>query len=325
MSREDVFEAMLHWKLLRDAGVKIVTCQRGELDFSNLGGVITAIVDQYGAREESIKLAQRVASGQRLKAKQGQRIGGIVFGYDREMYDDAAKLVRRVSFRERFRKPPTWRSKLVPSDDHEAVAAVQWAFDAICQGHSIGYVIRGLNGRGLTTMFGKPFIHSTVVSMLKNPAYAGVLRVGTYSRGKFCSVAEDGLIVVENAHEPLVSLETFERVQQIVSFPQTCAWQKNRRGGGERPVTGDSGACGGTRGTTGRGGCGRGHRAGRLADGLRRRGAWAGERSASSGAESRGRRSAAVGGLEVQVDEVDGRSGGERGGVTSRRRRVGLA
>jgi site-specific DNA recombinase len=136
MSREDVFEAMLHWKLLRDAGVKIVTCQRGELDFSNLGGVITAIVDQYGAREESIKLAQRVASGQRLKAKQGQRIGGIVFGYDREMYDDAGKLVRRVSFRERFRKPPTWRSKLVPSDDHEAVAAVQWAFDAICQGHS---------------------------------------------------------------------------------------------------------------------------------------------------------------------------------------------
>ncbi len=37
MSREDVFDAMVHWKLLRDAGVKIVTCQRGELDFSNLG------------------------------------------------------------------------------------------------------------------------------------------------------------------------------------------------------------------------------------------------------------------------------------------------
>lgn len=41
--------------------------------------------------------------------------------------------------------------------------------------------------------------------------------------------------------------------------------KKSARRGGERPVTGDSGACGGTRGTTDRGGCGRGHRAGRLA------------------------------------------------------------
>ncbi|MHB0958064.1 MAG: hypothetical protein ACYC0X_11340 [Pirellulaceae bacterium] len=30
MSREDVFDAMVHWKQLRDAGVKIVTFQRGE-------------------------------------------------------------------------------------------------------------------------------------------------------------------------------------------------------------------------------------------------------------------------------------------------------
>ena len=46
MSREDIFDVMIHCRLLRDAGVRIVTCQRGELDFNNLGGVITAIVDQ---------------------------------------------------------------------------------------------------------------------------------------------------------------------------------------------------------------------------------------------------------------------------------------
>lgn len=76
MSREDVFDAMVHWKLLRDAGVKIVTCQRGELDFSNLGGVITAIVDQYGAREEAVRLADRSVSGKRLAISQGKKQGG---------------------------------------------------------------------------------------------------------------------------------------------------------------------------------------------------------------------------------------------------------
>jgi DNA invertase Pin-like site-specific DNA recombinase len=148
MSREDIFDAMLHWRLLRDAGVKIVTCQRGELDFSNLGGVITAIVDQYGAHEESVKLAQRVVSGQRLRASQGKRIGGMVFGYDREVLDETGEVVRRVHFRERFRKPRTWTTRLVPSADRDAVKAVRWAFDAIRRGHTIGYILREFNARG---------------------------------------------------------------------------------------------------------------------------------------------------------------------------------
>lgn len=38
MSREDIFDCMQHWRLFRDAGVAIVTCQRGELKFDNLGG-----------------------------------------------------------------------------------------------------------------------------------------------------------------------------------------------------------------------------------------------------------------------------------------------
>jgi hypothetical protein len=30
MSREDIFDAMQHWRLFRDAGVSIITCQRGD-------------------------------------------------------------------------------------------------------------------------------------------------------------------------------------------------------------------------------------------------------------------------------------------------------
>ncbi|MCA9161776.1 MAG: hypothetical protein KDA62_02310, partial [Planctomycetales bacterium] len=78
------------------------------LRFDDLGGIIAAIIDQHGAREESVILASRVASGQRLQVSQGKRIGGTVYGYDRELYDDQGNMVRRVSFREKFRKPDTW-------------------------------------------------------------------------------------------------------------------------------------------------------------------------------------------------------------------------
>ena len=45
--------------------MSIITCYHGELKFDYLGGVIIAIVDQYGAREESVRLADRVVIGKR--------------------------------------------------------------------------------------------------------------------------------------------------------------------------------------------------------------------------------------------------------------------
>ena len=147
MSREDIFDAMLHWRLLRDAGIKIVTCQRGELDFSNLGGVITAIVDQYGAHDESVKLADRVISGKRLAISNGHRQAGALSGYDREILDEAGRVVRRVPFRESSHKPATWSARFVVSSDEETVATIRYMFEAVGDGLSAGSIARELNRR----------------------------------------------------------------------------------------------------------------------------------------------------------------------------------
>lgn len=127
------------------------------MKFDNLGGVITAIVDQYGAREESLKLADRVVSGKRLAVSKGQKQGGALFGYDREILDEAGRVVRRVSCRELFRKPINWSSRLVPASDPQAVEAVRIMFESIGDGAAYGSVARDLNRRGFTTMFGKRF------------------------------------------------------------------------------------------------------------------------------------------------------------------------
>ena len=216
MSREDIFDAMLHWRRLRDAGVSIVTCQRGELDFENLGGMITAIVDQYGARQESIKLAERVVSGQRNRSLAGKRIGGITFGYDREILDESKEVVKVVHFRDRFRTPSSWESRLVTSADTKAVKAIQWAFDAACRGKSIGAIMREFNRRNLKTTYNKPFSHPAIRGILVNPTYAGRISAGRHSRGKFVKLNDGDLIVVEDAHEAIVPPEKFERVQQIL-------------------------------------------------------------------------------------------------------------
>ncbi|MBM4000562.1 MAG: recombinase family protein [Planctomycetes bacterium] len=216
MSREDIFDCMQHWRLFRDAGVAIVTCQRGELKFDNLGGVITAIVDQYGAREESLKLADRVVSGKRLAVSKGQKQGGALFGYDREILDEAGRVVRRVSCRELFRKPINWSSRLVLASDPQAVEAVRIMFESVGDGAAYGSVARDLNRRGFTTMFGKRFNASSVRRAVSNPAYAGKIVAGRKRRGKFRSLHDDGGVVCDDAHEPLVSREAFERAQRVI-------------------------------------------------------------------------------------------------------------
>jgi site-specific DNA recombinase len=216
MSREDIFDCMQHWRLFRDAGVSIITCQRGELKFDNLGGVITAIVDQYGAREESLKLADRVVSGKRLAVTRGQKQGGLPFGYDREVLDESGKLMRRVTCHETFAKPMNWSTRLVISSDHKAVEAVRFMFESIAGGASFGGVARELNRKGYTTMHGKRFNATAVRRTVSNPAYVGRIVAGQKRRGRFRSLVDEGGVAYENGHEPLVSLELFNRVQRVV-------------------------------------------------------------------------------------------------------------
>ncbi|MBA3315282.1 MAG: recombinase family protein [Planctomycetaceae bacterium] len=227
-SREDPFDAMLHWRLLRAAGVKLVACHGGELAFDNMGGLITAIVSQQGAHDESVKISARVVSGLRKKLDDGHRpFGRSVFALDRELYDESGELVRVVSFRDRFEKPRGWRHAFVPSAEAEAVDAIRWAFEATaCDGLSASEIARDFNRRGLKTATGGRFAAEAVRYILTNPAYVGSTRVfNKYNPGKFHRVADDGPLLFDETHVGFVDRATFDVVQALF----------DRRAGSVRP------------------------------------------------------------------------------------------
>jgi hypothetical protein len=116
---------------------------------------------------------------------------------DGDIDDDAVLYIvegQQLGYYERFKKPPTWKSKLVPTENKDVVDGIRCAFKAILRGESVGSVARELNRRKIKTAQGNSFTFSNTMCILKNPAYAGTLRVGHYGRGKFTRVAEDGLI-----------------------------------------------------------------------------------------------------------------------------------
>jgi hypothetical protein len=174
MSREDLFSVIPQWGAFKDAGITLVSCQRGVIDFSSMGGFLCAIIDQYSAHDESRKFADRTVTGKLNRVLRGDRVdGNRLFAFDRNIVDAAGNVLKRVSFRDKFVKSIDCQSVLVPSAETAAVNAVQWGFQHIATGGSLTSVVREFNRRGLKGTNGREFSISTVRTILTNPAYAG--------------------------------------------------------------------------------------------------------------------------------------------------------
>jgi DNA invertase Pin-like site-specific DNA recombinase len=234
LSREDVLDVMDHFRQLRKAGVSLVTCHRGKIDLDSLGGLLTAIVEQHGAREESLKLSSRVVSGMRQSVARGQKRGKAPFGYDNQCFDAQGRPVLRVSFREKFTRPKGWTAKLVPSSETRAVEAVRYMFEQVAAGNSRYEIAKELNRRRIPACRGGRWTSGDVYQVVTNVAYAGVVATGHRTHegyGKFNSLREEGGVRCEGAHEPLVSQELFDRARRLLTLPDRHRPRSSRQAG----------------------------------------------------------------------------------------------
>lgn len=213
-SREDVFDAMAHWKIIKDAGVSLVSVQRGEMRFDDLAGLLTALIGQHESRSESMRIAARTLSGRKRKIAGGTHCGSIPYGFDRVNMDESGNVVKRITCTEKFVRPTSWTAKLAPSSDPAIVDSVRFMFDSVIEGKSIHWICIELNKRKVKTAHSKQWSISTVRRILTNPVYIGVLRFGASKKGKFSTI--DEMIVIPDAHEPIISRQKFEQVGEIL-------------------------------------------------------------------------------------------------------------
>ncbi len=93
---------------------------------------------------------------------------------------------------------------LIP--DNDRAPHVSEAFNLFATGLYTKEQVRGrVNALGLRTLKGKPLASETLGRMLRNPRYAGLLTVNSWD------------IESQGDYEPLVSIETFQRVQDILA------------------------------------------------------------------------------------------------------------
>lgn len=198
---------------LRRAGVRLVTCAQGEIDWTSFAGRLVFNVQQEGKNQYLVDLSRNCVRGMVASAKNGKKHGATNYGYDRLMFDEKGRQMCRVHFRETFHKPSAWSSKLVPSSDTQAVNTVRWMFREIAyKGYSPQALADEMNRRKIPTPKGGSFWRRTVITlMLRNPIYVGTCVTGARVTGKFCNM--EGRIVVKNAHKAIVDRKLFGIVQ----------------------------------------------------------------------------------------------------------------
>ena len=91
--------------------------------------------------------------------------------------------------------------------DEKRAPLIRRAFDLMAKGrHKAADVLRMITEEGLTTAKGHPLTKQTFQAMLRNPLYAGWVRLPS----------DPDVEPIMGLHEPIVSQETFDRVQAIL-------------------------------------------------------------------------------------------------------------
>ena len=104
----------------------------------------------------------------------------------------------------------------------EEAEVVKKIYDLYLQGNGVRKIKRYLENNGIKTVTGKAeWSTSTIDRMLSNEKYIGqVLMQKTYTPDFLTGKQEKNkgeltMYLIENAHEPIIDRETFERVQEM--------------------------------------------------------------------------------------------------------------
>jgi site-specific DNA recombinase len=213
---------------LDEAGVTVDSVAEGELGWDEMSDILRMSIYQPTAHGESQKNSRRVLTGMANLARRRLLGGPPPYGY----------AVRYETVQEPGKPPKVVPVKYVP--DPRTAHVIPWLFDRYARGDAGTHELaQELNRRGVpapartSRRKGQPpspfWTHQAVLFILKNPKYTGCLTWNRHCRGKYHQLTNGKAvkpvrgrsgynpagdwIVTEDTHEPLVSRELFERVQ----------------------------------------------------------------------------------------------------------------
>ncbi|MBX3467161.1 MAG: recombinase family protein [Planctomycetes bacterium] len=258
---DDPLDGVLLERRITSTGWRLIYINGAQRTGDAFTDSLTALVDFKTSGDYRRSIAINGTRGLARARAQGKLSGPVPFGYARAVRWTAnaeAQIIARTT------KQATANAasvRLVPGDPIE-VATVRRIFDDYTA-KSMGTeaIARALESDSVPAPSGGRWNASSVLVILTNPAYAGDSAWNRTTRGNVAQLvagkpeavkakgkrkhAKSEHIIVKDAHEPLVSRETFDQTQAIMA---SRARETGRARSAERyPLSGilRCGACGG--------------------------------------------------------------------------------
>lgn len=198
LTRGDELEVALLLRELKERGLKIII--NGVIrDLNSIDERFMVGIQSLVDRTESERIKERHLRGKREKAKQGKKNSGFApYGY----YNPA------------HRNPNRGTLQIV----EEEAFVVRRVFDYAVKGLSNREISRRLNSAGIPAPRGNKWGKTTIHNILNNLAYIGIHASNVWvaesgSRTFRLNLSNPNAIIVENAHEAIVSREVWDAVQ----------------------------------------------------------------------------------------------------------------
>ena len=185
---------------LRQNQVQLVTCTDGPVDWNTFAGRMLYGMKQEGKHQYLVDLSNNVSRRMKQIAADGLWVTGkppvgYVLGPDRKL-------------------------QLGPAEDVQLVRDV---FASYIAGKTTRQLTTMVNERGYRSSRGTSWSVPGLTAMLKNNLYTGCLTYGKRQLSKYQPKTTIGKfkdkadwIVIENSHEPIISLDTFNTCQQLL-------------------------------------------------------------------------------------------------------------
>jgi DNA invertase Pin-like site-specific DNA recombinase len=204
----NTLDSIFYTRKLKGLGVGVVFMNDNINTLDNDAELRLTIMSSI-AQEESRKTSERVKWGQKRRMEQGFVFGTRVFGYHLKngklsVNEDEAKIVRLI-------------------------------YELYLGGMGVQLVAKELENRGIFSPNGDArWRHATVLRILKNEKYIGVLKqrklitTDYLSHKRKVNEGEENYITIENNHAPIIDAETFNSAQKELARRRNTALDKSR-------------------------------------------------------------------------------------------------
>lgn len=165
-----------------------------------MDGELLLVILSSVAQQEVENISSNVKKGIKMKMKRGELVGfNGCLGYD---YNKEDKTI---------------------SINEEEAKIVKLIFQRYIEGVGATVINRELNSLGYKTKRGNEWSQSSLIGIIKNEKYKGDLLLGkTFTvdpieKRRMDNLGEEDRFYVKNHHEPIISVETFDKAQVILN------------------------------------------------------------------------------------------------------------